>query len=161
MAGPDLTAETFARGQFRIPPAGGGPTTPQVSYGNWGFFEDTDYAGIDDSAEIWWDPTVEAEDETGTMGVGVWRRAHGGERFINDDDAPIPNPFADPEDTVTVLTDAPARRPRARLPVAARLTRGRLRGVLVSPARDDHSTSRLPPQPSERTCGGSRSRNSI
>ncbi len=108
MAGPELTAETFARGQFRVPPAGGGPTTPQVSYGNWGFFEDTDYAGIDDSAEIWWDPTVEVEDETGTVGAGAWRRAHGGERFVDEEDVPVPNPFADPDDTVTVLTTRPA-----------------------------------------------------
>jgi hypothetical protein len=108
MAGPELTAETFARGQFRVPPAGGGPTTPQVSYGNWGFFEDTDYAGIDDSAEIWWDPTVEVEDETGTVGPGAWRRAHGGQRFVDEEDVPTPNPFADPDDTVTVLTDRPA-----------------------------------------------------
>ena len=92
---------------FNYPLSGGGPTTPQVSYGNWGFFKDTDYSGTDDSAEIWWDPTVEAEDETGTMGVGVWRRAHMGARFVNDDDAPIPNPFADPEDTVTVITNRP------------------------------------------------------
>jgi hypothetical protein len=108
MAGPDLTAETFAQGQFRIPPAGGGPTTPQVSYGDWGFFDETDYTGIDDSAEIWWDPTVEVEDETGTVGVGAWRRAHMGERFINEDNAPVPDPFANQEDTVTVLTTRPA-----------------------------------------------------
>jgi hypothetical protein len=108
MAGPDLTAETFARGQFRVPPLGGGPTTPQVSYGNWGFFEDTDYFGIDDSAEIWWDPTVEAEDETGTVALGVWRRAHMGARFVDEEDTPVPDPFGDPEDTVTVLTERPA-----------------------------------------------------
>jgi hypothetical protein len=103
MAGPDLTGETFARGVFRIPPRGGGPTTPQISFGNWGFFDTVDYQAIDDSAEIWWDPTVEAEDETGAAGMGVWRRAHKGERFINEDDVPVPNPFADPDDTVTVV----------------------------------------------------------
>lgn len=107
MAGPDLTAETFARGQFRIPPAGGGPTTPQISFGRWGFFEAVDYHGIDDSTEIWWDPTVTAVDETGATGEGVWRRAHGGLRFINEDDTPSPNPFADPGDTVTVLDELP------------------------------------------------------
>ena len=79
-----------------------------MSYGNWGFFEDTDYAGIDDSAEIWWDPSVEVEDETGTVGAGAWRRAHGGERFVDEEDVPVPNPFADPDDTVTVLTTRPA-----------------------------------------------------
>ena len=107
MAGPDLTSETFARGQFRIPPAGGGPTTPQISFGRWGFFDAVDYSGIDDSTEIWWDPTVTAVDETGASGQGVWRRAHQGLRFINEDDAPAPNPFAEPGDTVTVLDELP------------------------------------------------------
>jgi hypothetical protein len=104
MAGPDLTGETFARGQFRIPPTGGGPTTPQVSYGNWGFFPSTDYAGIDDSVEIWWDATVEAPDETGAVGKGVWRRSHGGQRFLGEDDVPTPAPF-DAGDSVTVADE--------------------------------------------------------
>jgi hypothetical protein len=104
MAGPDLTARTFARGQFRIPPAGGGPITPQVSYGNWGFFPSTDFGGIDDSVEIWWDGSVEAPDETGSIGPGVWRRSHGGRRFIGEDDVPTPAPF-DPEGTVTVADE--------------------------------------------------------
>jgi hypothetical protein len=110
MAGPDLTPETFARGQFRVPPAGGGPTRAQVSFGNWGFFPGlgTDYAAIDDDSEIWWDPTVEAPDEIGTPGTGVWRRAHGGERFINAEDVPAPDPFGDPADTVTVVDPLPA-----------------------------------------------------
>ena len=76
MAGPDLTPETFARGLFRIPPRGGGPSNPQVSYGNWGVFPEMDYQGIDDAVEIWWDPTVEAEDERGAMGTGAWRRSN-------------------------------------------------------------------------------------
>ena len=107
MAGPDLTPETFARGQFRIPPAGGGPTTPQISFGNWGFFPDTDYQGIDDSTEIWWDPTVAAPDETGVDGTGVWRHSHSGQRFVNEDDVPAPDPFS-AGDTLTVLDELPA-----------------------------------------------------
>lgn len=108
MAGPDLTPDTFARGLFRIPPAGGGPTTPQVSYGDWGFFPSTDHSGVDDAAELWWDPTVRAPDETGTAGEGAWRRAHGGRRFTGaGGDAPPPAPF-DPAGTVTVLDELPA-----------------------------------------------------
>ena len=103
MAGPDLTPETFARGQFRIPPAGGGPTAPQVSFGDWGLFPSPDYQGIDDAVEIWWDPDTVApgEDER-----GVWRRAHDGERFTGAGDAPDPAPF-DPDHTVTVLDRLP------------------------------------------------------
>jgi hypothetical protein len=102
MAGPDLTPETFARGLFRIPPAGGGPANPQVSYGNWGVFPEMDYLGVDDAVEVWWDPTVQAEDERGQMGTGVWRRSAGGERFTIGDD-PAPAPFTDVDESVTVL----------------------------------------------------------
>jgi hypothetical protein len=106
MAGPDLTPESFAQGLFRIPPRGGGATTPQISYGNWGFFPEPDYQAVDDSAEIWWDPEFEAEDERGEVGPGVWRRAHNGQRFINADDVPLPAPFV-VEDTVTVFDEPP------------------------------------------------------
>ncbi|HMJ78053.1 MAG TPA: hypothetical protein VK507_18885, partial [Iamia sp.] len=36
MAGPNLTPETFQGGLFSYPPSGGGPTTPQISFGNHG-----------------------------------------------------------------------------------------------------------------------------
>jgi hypothetical protein len=104
MAGPELTPETFARGLFRIPPRGGGPANPQLSVGNWGAFPEMDYQGIDDAVEIWWDGSVEAEDERGVVGKGAWRRSGGGERFTVDED-PTPRPFTDVEDTVTVLTE--------------------------------------------------------
>jgi hypothetical protein len=105
MAGPELTPETFEQGLFRIPPAGGTPTAPQISFGNWGFFPEPDYMGIDDSSEIWWDADYEAEDERGTVGLGVWRRARDGARFTAAD-APAPNPFVE-EGTVTVLEQLP------------------------------------------------------
>lgn len=101
MAGPELTAENFARGLFRLPPMGGDPTVPQVSYGNWGNFPEMDYQAIDDAVEIWWDPEVEAEDERGEMGQGVWRRSNGGERFTAEG-SPSPNAFVE-EDTITVI----------------------------------------------------------
>ncbi|HET8619042.1 MAG TPA: hypothetical protein VFM27_08790 [Acidimicrobiales bacterium] len=106
MAGPELTPETFARGLFRMPPRGGGPSRPQVSYGNWGMFPEMDYQGIDDAVEIWWDTTVEAEDERGAIGSGVWRRSNGGDRFTIDE-APAPSPFSNPEDALTVVTSLP------------------------------------------------------
>jgi hypothetical protein len=104
MAGPDLTPETFARGLFRIPPRGGGPSNPQVSYGNWGVFPEMDYQGIDDAVEIWWDPTIEAEDERGAMGTGAWRRSNEGARFTIEG-APPPKPFTDAESALTIVED--------------------------------------------------------
>lgn len=108
MAGPDLDANSFRDGLFRIPPTPSGVTTAQVSWGEWGYFEGVDYSGIDDSVEIWWDPDLEAEDEIGQMGTGVWRRAHGGQRFVGAGDSPAPPgaPFV-LEDTVTVLEELP------------------------------------------------------
>jgi hypothetical protein len=103
MAGPELTPETFARGLFRIPPAGGGPTTPQVSYGNWGYFPEMDYQAIDDAVEIWWDPSVSVEDERGVVGKGAYRRSNGGERFTADE-SPTPEVFVE-EGSVTVLDE--------------------------------------------------------
>lgn len=103
MAGPELTPETFARGLFRLPPTGGGPITPQVSYGNWGNFPEMDYQAIDDAVEIWWDPDIEVEDERGEMGGGAWRRSNGGERFTADE-SPTPNVRVE-DGSITVVDD--------------------------------------------------------
>ncbi len=106
MAGPTLTPETFARGLFRVPPRGGGPTTPQVSYGNWGVHAGLDMWASDDSVAIWWDPEAEGTDEIDRMGKGMWRYSNGGERFTSQD-APLPAPFEE-EGTVTQFDELPA-----------------------------------------------------
>lgn len=82
MAGPNLTPETFQGGLFSYPPSGGGPTTPQVSFGNHGFFDEPDYLSTDDVTEIWWDPEPVGEDEQGKDDKpGMWRYANGGIRI--------------------------------------------------------------------------------
>jgi len=96
MAGPKLTPETFRDGMFNYPLSGGGPTTPQVSYGDHGYFtlpgegaECTsdrprlDYLGTDDMTEIWWDATAEGQDEQEkTDAPGMWRYANMGKRYL-------------------------------------------------------------------------------
>lgn len=105
MAGPELTPESFERAQFRIPPSGGDPVNPQQSHGNWGIFDNTDYNGTDDLAEIWWDPEAEGLDETDKLGKGMWRYARNGARFTPED-PPDPAPFV-LEDTVTRFEELP------------------------------------------------------
>lgn len=105
LAGPDLTPETFERALFRVPPSGGDPVSPQQSNGHWGFFENTDYNGTDDLAEIWWDVDAEGPDETGREGRGMWRYARGGARFTPDE-PPDPAPF-EREGTVTRFEELP------------------------------------------------------
>lgn len=101
MAGPDLTPATFARGMFRLPPTGGGPANPLVSYGNWGYYKAMDYGGIDDAVQIWWDPTVNVKDERGAPGKGAWRRTDEGSRFTTK--APPKAEDRDPATAITVL----------------------------------------------------------
>ncbi len=82
MAGPNLTPETFQGGMFSYPPSGGGPTTPQISFGDHGFFEAPDYISVDDVTEIWWDPEAEGKDEQNKEEKpGMWRYTNGGVRI--------------------------------------------------------------------------------
>jgi hypothetical protein len=105
MAGPELTAETYEKGLFRMPPVGGGPTTGQVSYGNWGLFDAPDYFATDDMTEIWWDAEAVGVDEIGREGTGMWRHSNGGSRFVAAD-APAPTPFVE-EGSITIYEALP------------------------------------------------------
>lgn len=88
MAGPDLSPETFRAGMFRLPPRGGGPSAPHVSFGDHGYFLNLDgsprldYLAVDDVTEIWWDAETEAVDEAGRSGRGAYRYVDGGRRFL-------------------------------------------------------------------------------
>jgi hypothetical protein len=109
LAGEDLTPESFRDGLFRYPPSGGGPTEPQTSRGDHGVWPETDWGGLDDAAIIWFDPTVEGEDEVGNDGVGMYRYADGGRRYIPGE---FPGSFDeaglfDVERSVTVFDEVP------------------------------------------------------
>lgn len=88
MAGPDLTPQTFKAGMAHVPARGGGPTLPQISFGDNGYFENLDgsprfdFLAIDDITEIWWDPEAEGFDESErNEGKGMWRYVDGGRRY--------------------------------------------------------------------------------
>ena len=81
-AGPNLTPETLQAALFNGKPVGGGLTVPQVSFGNKGFFPETDYNGIDDAVEIWYDPQATGPDERGQEGAGMYRYVAGGKRYL-------------------------------------------------------------------------------
>jgi hypothetical protein len=109
LAGPELTPEAFRDGLFRYPPSGGGPTEPQVSRGDHGFWPDTDWGGTDDAAIIWFDPTAEGEDEVGNEGVGLYRYANGGQRYTLGEfpDSVEQAGLFDNESSVTVFDQVP------------------------------------------------------
>jgi hypothetical protein len=107
LAGPKLSAATFQGGMFGYPPSGGGPTTPRVSYGDHGTFEEDDYVGVDDTTEIWWDADAVGPDEQDVRGTGMWRYANGGRRYLPGEmPAEEPDAFVE-EGSVTLFAEIP------------------------------------------------------
>lgn len=82
MAGPNLTPETFRDGLFAYPPTGGTPTSPQLSFGDHGYFAQPDYTAVDDMQVIWWDADEPGVDEQGAEGTGMMRYVDGGRRYL-------------------------------------------------------------------------------
>lgn len=108
LAGPNLSAETFRDGLFSFPVSGGTVTSPQMSFGDHGFFENPDYLAFDDMTEIWWDAEAEGPDEQGTEGKGMMRYVDGGKRYLAGEmgDGP-PGAFRE-EGSVTLYEEPPA-----------------------------------------------------
>jgi hypothetical protein len=109
LAGPNLTPDTFREGLFRFPPAGGGPTTAQVSFGDHGVWSDIDLGGADDATILWWDPDASGQDENGNEGQGMYRYANGGQRYTlgNFPDALEEAGLFDNESSVLIYDQVP------------------------------------------------------
>jgi hypothetical protein len=105
LAGPNLTPATFRDGMFNYPPSGGGPTTPQISFGDHGYFADPDYFTIDDAAEIWWDADLSGPDEQGRNGTGMWSYAQRGKRYLPGKMPVAPADVFGTKDVITVFED--------------------------------------------------------
>lgn len=90
LAGPMLTAQTFAGGMFNYPATGGtdtsgksgldlyaqgyldGDTTPGISFGFHPGSKAADYVAVDDFTSVWWNTKARGPDENGTRGRGMW-----------------------------------------------------------------------------------------
>jgi hypothetical protein len=109
MAGPDLTPQTFAGGMFRLPPTGGQPGAPRVSYGQKGLFHfaKSDFVSVDDSTLIWWDPTATGKDEQGKDGTGMYRYVSDGKRYLPGKMPVALQPFFDKTNTITTFPGVP------------------------------------------------------
>jgi len=103
LAGPDLTATTFRDGLFNYPPSGGGPTTPQISFGDHGYFPTPDYFLIDDATEIWWDADLSGPDEQGANGTGMWSYAQRGMRYLPGEMPVAPPDVFGTKDVISVF----------------------------------------------------------
>jgi hypothetical protein len=118
LAGPHLTAKTFAAGLDRYPAET--PTVPTRLHLSWGrhhIWKGLDVTGSDDATVIWWDPNATGPDEVGHDGKGLYRYADGGRRYLPGSWPKKPVGLYDDATSLTVLTslppaDAPPSYPR-------------------------------------------------
>lgn len=80
-AGPELTPETFRDGLFAIDPTPSVLTNVSISFGDHGIWPTTDYSGIDDVTETWYDPAAVGPDEIRKVASGMWQYTDGGKRY--------------------------------------------------------------------------------
>src|SRR3954454_20112524 len=107
-AGPNLTADTFRQGLFSGAPQDARVTTaPLITYGDHGLWPETDFNGIDDEVEIWWDPTATGPDEIHKEGAGLIRFVDNGKRYRPGEWTSDLNVFKT-DGSVTLLTELPA-----------------------------------------------------
>lgn len=80
--GPDLTAQNFQTALFAGAPTPHAITQPSLSYGHHGIWAGTDYGGVDDATEVWWNPSISGPDELGRPGQGLYEYVDGGKRYL-------------------------------------------------------------------------------
>jgi len=108
LAGPHLTPETFRDVLFRF--ASERPTSPpfvHVSWGHHSIWPLTDYTGSDDAVVIFWDSKATGPDEVGNDGVGLWRFALGGRRYMPNQWPSGSVGLFDTKSSVTILDQLP------------------------------------------------------
>jgi hypothetical protein len=111
LAGADLTPQTFAEGQFRAPPTGGGPTTPLAAYGYQGAVPVPSYSSPADYTFLWYDATAKGPDEEGVDGAGLMQHVNGGARYKAGVVPNGPVPMFSTTGAVTMYASPPDRAP--------------------------------------------------
>ena len=111
MAGPNLTPQTFAEGQFRSPTAGGGPTSPLAAYGYQGAAPVPSYSSPADYTFLWYDATAKGPDEEGVTGSGMMQYVKGGARYKSGVVPAGPVPMFSTAGAVTMYASPPDQAP--------------------------------------------------
>ena len=79
MAGPTLNNQTFAAGEYAVPPLGGTPANPLV-------FVTRQYpTEVKDFSEVWYDANQTGPDERSKTGLGMMVRADSGKRYRSNE----------------------------------------------------------------------------
>ncbi len=80
---------------------------PYLTWGDHGYWEGTDYNGIDDATLIWWDPTATGPDEIRKDGTGMWQYVDGGTRYLPGEWPTEVMPLFDPAGAVAIYETPP------------------------------------------------------
>ena len=105
--GPDLTPENFQRALFAGPPTPTAVTAPSISFGHHGRWPFTDFLGIDDATEVWWNPTAKGPDELNKDGTGMYEFVDGGKRYLPGHWPTTAPDVFNPKGAVTVYKTVP------------------------------------------------------
>ena len=105
--GPQVTAQDFQDVIFNTPIYPGTPIAAQISWGDRGVWPETDFTGLDDQTEVWWDPAAVGPDESGTVAKGMWAYVDGGRRFLPGKWPKSAPDVFDPKGAVTVYRELP------------------------------------------------------
>ncbi len=115
-AGPSLTPETFRDGLFAGAPTPDAITNPSISFGDHGIWPDTDYSGIDDATELWWDAAATGPDEIRREGQGMYQYGDGGRRYLPGAWPESDTRAFDPEGAVALYDELPESEARPDYP---------------------------------------------
>lgn len=105
--GPDLTREGWSESLRNGEPTPSAVSQPSLNWGDDTVWDYTDWLGIDDFTEIWWDPEEIGPDETGAEGPGMWQFVEGGVRYFPGDWPERDTRAFDPDGAVAYYTVAP------------------------------------------------------
>ena len=116
--GPDLTPENFRTAAFDRLATTPAITEPYLTYGDRGYWPDTDYTGVDDGTLIWWDPNAQGPDEIRKEGTGMYVFVAGGTRYLPGE-WPTESNLFEPEGGVTIYETHPPGEAPPRYPSPA------------------------------------------
>jgi hypothetical protein len=104
--GPNLTHETWRDALFAFEGTRQAISQSYLTYGDKGFWPETDYQGIDDATIIWWDPDAVGPDEIERDGTGLYQFVDGGRRYLPGE-WPTEEKLFDPAGAVTIYETPP------------------------------------------------------
>jgi hypothetical protein len=106
--GPDLNPQNLLSAYFSLVKVPEAVSQPLITYGNHGIWPETDYQGIDDATEIWWNPTAYGPDELNHNGNGLYEFVDGGKRYLPGQWPATPPDVFNTKGAVTIYTKLPA-----------------------------------------------------